>query len=137
MDVLLDSTFLIKAERLRWTAWEVLAALEPHIDDGKVGVSVISIMELAHGAVRADTPERAQLRTSFMDQIAEELEVHPVTLSIAKRAGRLDGLLASQGIRTAPADLLIAATALELRHYVVTGNVRHFRRVPGLRLLVL
>lgn len=43
-------------------------------------------------------------------------------------------LLARPGERLADADLQIAATAIYHDLELVTGNVRHFARVPGLRL---
>jgi predicted nucleic acid-binding protein len=39
-----------------------------------------------------------------------------------------------QGLRLADADLQIAATALRHNLEVVTGNVRHFERIPNLQL---
>jgi predicted nucleic acid-binding protein len=32
-------------------------------------------------------------------------------------------------------DLLIASTALQLAFGVVTGNIRHFEHIPGLKLV--
>jgi predicted nucleic acid-binding protein len=34
-------------------------------------------------------------------------------------------------------DLLIGATALEIGYSVVTANVRHFRLIPGLKIITL
>ncbi len=39
--------------------------------------------------------------------------------------------------QTDVSDLPIAATALELDYAVGTANTRHFRRVPGLRVIEL
>jgi predicted nucleic acid-binding protein len=50
-------------------------------------------------------------------------------------AGRIDGSLQAQGIRVALGDLLIGATALELGYSVLTGNVRHFQKIPGLDVI--
>jgi tRNA(fMet)-specific endonuclease VapC len=42
-----------------------------------------------------------------------------------------------QGISIAFQDLLIGATALHLGFDVVTLNVRHFQKIPGLSVLSL
>lgn len=48
-------------------------------------------------------------------------------------AGKLRQYLAKRGQMIGPYDLLIAAQALRLDRTLVTGNVREFSRVPGLR----
>jgi predicted nucleic acid-binding protein len=47
-------------------------------------------------------------------------------------AGKLDGEQQSKGVIVPFADLLIGATALALGYSVLTVNVRHFERIPGL-----
>lgn len=61
--------------------------------------------------------------------------MHPVTTSVALRAGQIDGENAAQGVRLALSDLLIGVTALELGYGVATANVRHFQMVPGLGIV--
>lgn len=135
MGVLLDSTFIIAAEREGLSIAGLLrkAAQIPAAD--YVGISVISVMELAHGEARSDSTARAFLRESFLTELISAIEVHPVTVEIARRAGRLDGFLAKQGIQVASPDMLIGTTALELGYSLVTRNVRHFDRIPGLPVI--
>lgn len=54
-----------------------------------------------------------------------------VTLPIMRVSAEIDAHLRAAGKRCPTSDLLIASTALA-RDDVVTGNVRHFDRVPGL-----
>jgi predicted nucleic acid-binding protein len=51
-----------------------------------------------------------------------------------KRFARLRGELRRQGQLIPDPDLLIAATALQHDLTIVTRNVRHFQRIPGLKL---
>jgi predicted nucleic acid-binding protein len=60
------------------------------------------------------------------------MSVHPVTLDIARLAGRIEGQQEAKGIRVAFEDLLIGATALHLGYAVATLNLRHFQNIPGL-----
>jgi len=92
-------------------------------------------MEMAHGLVRANTPERKATRQQFLADIMQAIPVHPVTVSIALRTGRIDGENMSAGVRLAISDLLIGVTALEIGYSVLTANVRHFQIVPGLTVL--
>lgn len=61
--------------------------------------------------------------------------MHPVTIETARLAFPIEGGQAAQGVIIAFEDLLIAATALQLGFGVVTGNVRHFEVVPGLKVV--
>jgi len=58
MGLILDSSVLIAAERQGKNARQVLSALFQGIGQTDVGISVVTLIELAHGAVRADSPER-------------------------------------------------------------------------------
>jgi len=63
--------------------------------------------------------------------------VCPVDVNIALRVGAIDAELTKAGNRIDLGDLIIACTALEMNFAVATDNLRHFERVPGLRLLKL
>lgn len=52
----------------------------------------------------------------------------------AERAGDIDALLIRQGSMLDPEDTMIAGIALALGETLLTRNLRHFARVPGLRV---
>ena len=131
MGVILDSSVLIAAERQGQNARQMLSAVVRKTGDTEVALSVITLLELAHGAARADTRERKLKREQFIQELITALPIYPVTTTIALRVGRIDGASQSKGIRLPLADLLIAVTALELGYAVATGNLRHFQRIPG------
>jgi predicted nucleic acid-binding protein len=64
----------------------------------------------------------------------ETVNVYSVTISTMHRFARIRHDLRRVGRRLEDTDLLIAATALEHDLTLVTRNVNHFVRVPGLRL---
>ena len=70
-----------------------------------------------------------------MDELIPDVPVHPVNLEVARLAGRIEGDQAAHGVTIAFEDLLIAATALQLGFGVVTGHVRHFEQIPGLKVV--
>jgi predicted nucleic acid-binding protein len=137
MGLILDSSVLISAERRGKNAREILTSIAEKIGETEVGISVVTLVELAHGAARADTTERRRNRQNFIAELLNVMPIHPVTASLALRTGQLDGENQAQGIRIPLSDLLIGVTALELGFSVGTANLRHFRQVPGLSVVQL
>ena len=123
------------AERKGSNARALLESVALVTGDDEIAVSVITALELAHGLARADTHERRKRRQRFLDEILEAVPVQPITASIALLAGRIDGESQAKGIRIPLADLLIGATALELRYRIGTGNLRHFKLIPHLEVI--
>jgi predicted nucleic acid-binding protein len=66
--------------------------------------------------------------------VLRALNVLPYDLEAARLYGHLSALLETKGQKLADADLQIAATALVHDLELVTGNVRLFSRVVGLRV---
>jgi len=65
------------------------------------------------------------------------IPVYPLTVDLARKAGRIDAELQSKGIRIAVPDRLIGVSALELGYGVGSANSRHFERIPGLTVTKL
>lgn len=102
--------------------------------DAELCVSVMSAAELFHGCWRADTASRRASRVEFVEAVLGAIPVVPVTLAIARVFGEIDARLRAAGRRVPTSDLLIASTALSRGDEIVTGNIRHFDRVPGLKV---
>jgi tRNA(fMet)-specific endonuclease VapC len=137
MGVILDSSIIIASERRGHTVRQILEQVRTHQGEVEVGLSVVTIAELVHGAYRAKTKEQQDRRLEFIERLASDVPVHPVTLEIARLAGRIEGQEEEKGIRLAFEDLLIGVTALHLGFNIATLNVRDFQRVPGLLVVQL
>jgi predicted nucleic acid-binding protein len=135
MGVIVDSSVFIANERLRKSARQALTELEARFGGQEIAMSIVSVVELAHGVARANSPMRQAKRQEYLDHLIATLQVHPISLSIALAAGRIDGENAAKGIRLALADLLIGVTALDIGYSVLTANVRRFNMVPGLTVV--
>jgi tRNA(fMet)-specific endonuclease VapC len=135
MGVILDSSVLVAAERQGHNAREVLIAVSSQLGDTEIGLSAITLLELAHGAARANTPERRAKREQFIDELIQAVPVYSITAAVALRAGRIDGDNQARGVRLPLSDLLIGVTGLELGYGVATLNVRHFRLIAGLSVV--
>lgn len=120
MGIILDSSIVIAGERRGHTVREILPQFKAGYGEIEVGVSVLTIVELAHGIERAGTGERRQRRDAFVDELIRDVPIHPVTVATARLAGSIEGGQAAHGVNIAFENLLIAAT----------GNVRHFEAVP-------
>ena len=94
----------------------------------------MSAAELFHRCWRADTPSRRASREEFVEAVLGAIPVLPITLTIARVFAEIDARLSSGRRRIPTSDLLIASTALSLGDEIVTGNPRHFDRVPGLKV---
>ncbi len=135
MGVILDSSVLIAAERQGQNARQMLSAISSHLGNTEIAISVVTLVELAHGAARADTTQRKAKRQEFIQELLTALPIHPVTVSVALRTGQIDGENQAKGVRLPLSDLLIGVTAVELGYAVATGNLRHFKLVPGLSVV--
>jgi predicted nucleic acid-binding protein len=94
-------------------------------------VSAITVEELACGL--AHRPN-ARVQSAIEWILENRCDVEPVTAVIARRAGRLRGVLLARGDDRAQADMLIAATAELGGHTLVTRNETDFE---GLGISVL
>jgi tRNA(fMet)-specific endonuclease VapC len=137
MGLNLDSSVLVAAEREGQNARQMLASVAQRVTETEIGISVVTLIELAHGAARANTPERKAKRQKFIEELQTAMPIHPVTVPLALRAEKIDGENQARGVRVALPDLLIGVTALELAYSVGTANLRDFQRVPGLAVVQL
>jgi predicted nucleic acid-binding protein len=93
-----------------------------HLKIDSMVISVITRTELYAGEQREERP---------VETLLARLGELDVNATIARRAGQLQR---ESDLKIA--DALIAATALEHELSLMTRNVRHFARVPGLDLRV-
>jgi predicted nucleic acid-binding protein len=135
--IVLDSSIIIAAERRGRTVREILEQLKAAQGEIEIGLSVVAIAELVHGAYRTKTQARQQRRLEFIERLSSDVPAHPVTLAIARLAGRIEGQQEALGVQFAFEDLLIGATALHLGYEVATLNLRDFKRIPGLSVIQL
>jgi tRNA(fMet)-specific endonuclease VapC len=91
--------------------------------------SAINLGEIVYGAARVGRPELVErARTTVLDLLA----ILPFDGAAAELYGALRAELEARGQRLAEPDVRIAAVALVHSLTLVTGNARHFSRIPGL-----
>ena len=119
------------------SAFEMFLALPAGLRSEEIAFSVITLSELAFGLRRAKAKSDREMRQKFLSDLEESFDAISASRQIAVNAGFLQADLQARGQTTDLADILIAATALEIGFGVATSNVRHFQRVPGLRVVEL
>lgn len=137
MGLILDSDYIIAAERQGQSVLQILEQVEAAFGGVELGISVITVAELTHGAYRAQNSERQQRRLAFIDRLCRDVPVYPVTLDIARLVGRFEAELASRGFTPSFEDLAVGVTALQLGFSVATGNAKHFKLIPGLSVVTI
>ncbi len=96
-----------------------------------VGVSAITVSELDFGARKSG---RYEDEIAAVGKILAPFETYDYdAVSCAPHYGRIRHELEQAGQTIGAMDLLIAAHALSRDATLVTNNLAHFRRVPGLR----
>lgn len=93
--------------------------------------TAITLGEILYGAARAGRPDLVAL---LHELVTSAQTVIPFDGRAAEAYGPLRAELERIGRRLHASDLQIAAIALSRDLTLVTGNVRHFERVPGLRV---
>lgn len=73
MGIVLDSTVLIAAERAGKNPHAVIEELAAALGDTEAALSVVTIIELAHGIERANTMGRRSTRERFIHEGLNEI----------------------------------------------------------------
>ena len=101
------------------------------LPSGTVGLSVITWAEIAFGL------ERRPVSAGLAIRIARLLHILPVVAlqaNVVPRYAQTRTHLEKRGTPIGPNDLWLSSHALAEDMTVVTGNVREYARVPGLRV---
>ena len=100
------------------------------IDPSDQHISTITIAEIVYGAYKSPRPD------FHMDNLQKVLLPAVNIVGFDSRAayicGRLRAQLEQQGRPVAFADLQIGAIAMANDLILISGNIKHFRQIPGL-----
>lgn len=125
---LIDTSIIVAMQR-RGTPLSVLSAA---LAGEAIGIASITASELLVGVHRAVRAEQRRDRLEFVEAVLNWFPVIAFDLEMARTHAQLSVELMSLGQSIGSHDLIISATALTLGCGLMTHNVRHFSRVPGL-----
>lgn len=124
--VVTDTDVLIDFLRGKSSAVEKLKEL---VESGaSLATTVVNVFELSWGAYRIG-------RTRDVENLIEALLILSLTSKEALKTGEEAAYLASIGQTIDVRDLLIGIIARENGFTVLTGNIKHFSKIRGLRIL--
>lgn len=130
MGLMVDTNVFIRFEKsgkpIDFSAWE---------SSQKVYISAVIVSELLMGVHRANTEERRQRRSAFVEAVISGVGVLDFTVPAARIHAEIHAELTKKGQVIGAHDLIIAATARFHDLSVLTDNVQEFSRVPGLRVI--
>ncbi len=132
LGLVLDSSAAIVAERKRQSVPDLIGGIFSAYGPLELSLSPVTVAELVHGIYRAKTPESGQCRRQYIEELVSLVPVHPITKQTGWLVGQIEGQEAAKGNVLPFSDLMIAAAAIEQGYAVLTGNVRHFQKIPGL-----
>lgn len=135
LGLVLDSSTVIRAERSKQSVPDLIEAILQVHGRLDLSLSPVTVAELVHGIDRAKTPEAARRRRAYIDELVNLIPVHPATKQTAWLIGQIEGQETAKGNVLPFNDLLIAAAAIEQSYAVLSGNLRHFQKIPGLRVV--
>ncbi|MBK9260274.1 MAG: PIN domain-containing protein [Polyangiaceae bacterium] len=104
------------------------------VSKGAVAIPQPVIAELAYGIERLPRSKRRQALQERLDWILKELARTLWTDAVSEKFGVVKATLERRGERIEDLDAAIAAHALAEDAVLVTANVRHLARVPGLKV---
>lgn len=107
-----------------------LAATAP----AEVAIPQPVLAEIAFGIERLPRSKRRTSLQARFDLVSAELPRAEWTDAVSQAFGRIKAMLERRGTRIEDFDAAIAAHALSLEATLVTANLDHMVRVPGLRV---
>ena len=127
MRFLLDTTTVSALMRSDPAVSQRLLAARPD----EVAIAQPVLAELRYGLARLGPSRRRRELGQRLTVLLGALEHAPWTDEVSQRFGEVKAKLEKRGERVDDFDVAIAAHALAYDAVVVTDNVRHFRRIPG------
>jgi tRNA(fMet)-specific endonuclease VapC len=98
---------------------------------GEVSISFMTVAELVYGANISGRPEENRI---LVEKFLLTVGIIQSDMLILKRFGEIKAGLYKKNMLVPEADIFIAATAIEKAEAIITGNVKHFDRIDGLKI---
>ena len=94
-------------------------------------LSMITYAELYYGAKKSAFPEK---NMAIVRKTAELFPVIEITRPVIETFADIKVYLSKKGLVITDFDIIIGATALTMNYTLVTNDLNHFQRIPGLKV---
>ncbi len=92
-------------------------------------VTAVTVFEIERGLRRSNDGQKEKLQ-----RVLDGLDLLVLDRASASRAAEIDLRLREKGLEIEAEDCMIAGIALENGESILTRNVKHFSRIPGMRV---
>jgi predicted nucleic acid-binding protein len=128
MKLSLDTSIIIEVERQKGA---ILDLIETLLKKHEIFISAVVPSEIFTGTYLREDYKKATLKAK---RLFANFEVVSLNEEIAELIGQINALLITDGAVIEYQDVAIAATFLHKNgDYLLTGNKKHFTRIPELR----
>lgn len=126
MKYLLDTNIIVDHLRKK-------IKLSENIAKENLAVSIITYAELIYGAYKSSAQKKnLEIIESFFKDFS--IEIVNLNHDVVQRFGKLKAFLDNKGEKLEDFDILIASTAVSYSYSFITRNLKHYRRIPRLKL---
>jgi len=126
--VCLDTDIIIDFLKEREYAVRKISDIQER--DLKLSTTTINSFELFKGALKSNNPESIHP----LNQLLSNTFIHNFDLESSKKAAEIFESLKVKGELLDLADIMIAAIAITNKETLITRNIKHFKRIPGLEI---
>ncbi|ACP54382.1 type II toxin-antitoxin system VapC family toxin [Saccharolobus islandicus] len=121
----LDSDILIDFLRGKEKAVRYIEIIKNNF---RIVTTVVNAFELYYAAYKYNRD------IEKIDEFMQSIEILPFTLTEAKKAAEIEAKLESEGEMIGLKDVLISSIAISNSCNIVTGNVKHFSKILGVKV---
>lgn len=126
-NICIDTDVLVDFLRAEPEAIEFVMANELN----SLATTYINVFELYYGAMGSSSKER---NLAAVDKLVSQLRILNLSRDSVREAGRILADLERKGMQIDFRDMLIGTIALAEGFSLKTKNIKHFSRIPGLRV---
>jgi len=127
--VILDTDFIINLLRNDIGAKNKLQQLIA--DSRPLIIAAPTLFELYGGIERSSKPEQEKKKVIT---VLQTMTIFSLDEQSSIKAGEIDGSLLNKGITIDPVDSMIAGIALRNGETILTRNLKHFSKIPTLKV---
>jgi tRNA(fMet)-specific endonuclease VapC len=91
--------------------------------------TAITVGEIYYGALRSAHAER--ILEAYQEKVFPLLTILAFDEESARTYGRIKARMEKKGLSASEPDLRIASIAVQHKFTVITGNTKHFEKIPG------
>tara|TARA_Y100000294_G_C8422090_1_gene283245 strand:- start:158 stop:553 length:396 start_codon:yes stop_codon:yes gene_type:complete len=99
----------------------------------KIAITTLTLCELYRGVYLCSKSELEEVK---LDSFISTVDILSLDIASSKLYGKYYYLLTKTGVKTQEIDLLIGCISIAVNSILVTDNIKHFQKIPNIKLEV-